>query len=171
MFQDALSIHKLIILHMLNRVDFPLTKAQIMDFLLGRDYLSYITFHQVMDELAAVEFIQMVTYNNRTHLVITDEGAEVLALLGQRIGAPMRAEIEAFFRENELKMRNEVSVLSEYQKSTSGEYEARLMAKDNGITLVDITLSVPDEAAAKEICDNWQKKHQAVYKYLVETLF
>ena len=156
---------------MLRRVNFPLTKAQIMDFVLGRDYLSFISLQQVMDELAEAEFIRMETHNNRTHLIITDEGAEALALLGHRIGAPMRAEIDAFFRENELQLRNEVSVLSEYQKSTSGEYEARLIAKDNGITLVDITISVPDEATASEICNNWQQKNQAVYQYLVETLF
>lgn len=49
-------------------------------------------------------------------------------------------------------------MLGDYYKSTSGEYEAHLVAKDRGINLVDITLSVPVEETAAAICDNWQKK-------------
>ena len=33
MTQDPLTLYKLIVLYMLNRVDFPLTKAQITDFI------------------------------------------------------------------------------------------------------------------------------------------
>ena len=66
---------------------------------------------------------------------------------------------------------NEVSVLGDYYKSTSGEYEAHLVAKDRGINLVDITLSVPVEETAAAICDNWQKKNQEIYKYLITELF
>ena len=46
-----------------------------------------------------------------------------------------------------------------------------MVAKDRGISLVDITLSVPDESTAASICDNWQKKNQAVYQYLIQELF
>ena len=38
MTQDPLTLYKLIVLYMLNRVDFPLTKAQITDFILEKEY-------------------------------------------------------------------------------------------------------------------------------------
>ena len=38
-------------------------------------------------------------------------------------------------------------------------------------SLVDITLSVPVEETAAAICDNWQKKNQEIYKYLITELF
>ena len=68
-------------------------------------------------------------------------------------------------------MRNDVSVLSDYYKSTSGEYEAHLIAKEKGITLLDIKLSVPLPEMAAAICDNWTKKNQEIYQYLTEKLF
>ena len=68
-------------------------------------------------------------------------------------------------------MRNEVSILADYYKSTSGEYEAHLIAKDKGINLIDLTMSVPLEETAISICDNWQKKNQEIYQYLIEQLF
>ena len=68
-------------------------------------------------------------------------------------------------------MRNEVSILADYYKSTSGEYEAHLVAKDKGISLVEIKLSVPTEDTAAAICDNWQVKNQEIYQKLIEQLF
>ena len=68
-------------------------------------------------------------------------------------------------------MRNEASVLANYSKNASGEYDARLIAKDHGADLVNITLTVPSEDTAISICDNWQKKNQEIYQYLISKLF
>jgi len=57
-----------------------------------------------------------------------------------------------------MELRNEVSILADYYKSTSGEYEAHLKAKEGNVTLVDLIISVPVEETAAAICDNWQKK-------------
>ena len=171
MFQEPLTIYKLIVLYMLNRVSFPLTKAQIMDFILEREYTGFLTLQQVIGELIDTDMIKAESIRNRTHLIITDEGRETLSYFRHRIGDSMKLEIENFFNQHEVEMRNEISVTSDYYKSTSGEFETRLVIKDNGIILVDITLSVPNEVIATEICENWQKKNQDVYKYLVETLF
>jgi predicted transcriptional regulator len=171
LIQEPLTLYKLIILYMLNRVNFPLTKAQIMDFILEREYISFLTLQQVIGELIDNNMVRAESIRNRTHLIITDEGKETLSYFGNRIGESLRAEIDEFFKQNELELRNEVSVKSDYYKATTGEYEARLTASDNGIILVDITLSVPNEETAAAICDNWQKKNQDVYKLLVENLF
>ena len=40
--QDPLTLYKLIILYMLQRVDFPLTKAQISDFILEKQYTRFL---------------------------------------------------------------------------------------------------------------------------------
>ena len=89
----------------------------------------------------------------------------------KRISDAIKADINTYFRENESALRNEVSVLGDYYKSTSGEYEAHLVAMERGINLVDITLSVPTEDMAASICDNWQKKNEEIYQYLVGQLF
>ena len=115
--------------------------------------------------------ISSKSIRNRTHLAITEEGRETLYLFQNRISSSTREKIDAFFRENAMEMRNEVSVLADYYKSTSGEYEAHLSASERNIRLVDITLSVPDAETASAICDNWQKKNQAIYQHLIEQLF
>lgn len=51
MLQDPLTLYKLIVLYMLNRVTFPLTAAQVSDFILGKEYTNFLTLQQVINEL------------------------------------------------------------------------------------------------------------------------
>lgn len=171
MLQDPLTLYKLIVLYMLNRVTFPLTTAQVSDFVLGKEYTNFLTLQQVINELTDAEMISPQSIRNRTHLAITDEGRETLSFFQNRISDAIKNDINNYFRENEFSLRNEVSVLGDYYKSTSGEYEAHLVAKDRGIKLVDITLSVPTEELAASICDNWQTKNEEIYMYLTKELF
>lgn len=169
--EDTLILYKLIILYMLNRAAFPITKAQVADFILENEYMDFLTLQQVFAELADSEMITATTVRNRTHLAVTAEGKEALALFGNRLNGLTKKKIDGFYMENEMEMRNEVSITSDYYKSTSGEYEARLQATEKKVRLVDITLSVPDEETAAAICDNWHKKNQTVYQSLIEQLF
>ena len=171
MLQDPLTLYKLIVLYMLDRVSFPLTTAQIIDFILDKEYTNFLTLQQVITELTEAGLIAGQSIRNRTHLDITEEGRETLRFFQNRISDTIKGEINEYLSKNEFTLRNEVSVIGDYYKSTSGEYEAHLIAKDRGIHLIDITLSVPVEEMAASICDNWQKKNQEIYKYLIEQLF
>lgn len=171
MLQDPLTLYKLIVLYMLNRVTFPLTTAQVSDFILEKEYTNFLTLQQVINELTDAEMISTRAIRNRTHLAITEDGKETLQFFQNRISDAIKTDINNYFRENELSLRNEVSVLGDYYKSTSGEYEAHLVAKDRDIKLIDITLSVPSEEMASAICDNWQKKNEEIYAYITKELF
>lgn len=156
---------------MLTRVDFPLTKAQVGDYILGREYTNFLTLQQAICELIDTGLVTAQAIRNRTHLTVTEEGRDTLTYFQNQINDSIKTDIDAFFRENEIELRNEVSILADYYKSTSGEYEAHLVAKEKNVNLVDITISVPSEETAAIICDNWQKKNQDIYRYLIDQLF
>ena len=169
--QDPLTLYKLIVLYMLGSVEFPLTKAQISDFILDREYTNFLTLQQVIGELIDAGLVNAQSIRNRTHLSITKDGRDTLQFFGNQISLGIKDDINAYLKENELQLRNEVSITSDYYKSTSGEYEAHLVAKDKGIELINITLSVPVEETAATICDNWHRKNQEIYQYLIAQLF
>jgi len=171
MLQDPLTLYKLIVLYMLNRVTFPLTAAQVSDFILEKDYTNFLTLQQVINELTDAGMLSAKTIRNRTQLSITREGKETLHFFENRISDEIKKEINSYLSEHEFTLRNEVSIQSNYYKSTSGEYEAHLLAKDRGIKLIDLTMSVPTEEVAAAICDNWQEKNQEIYKFLIQELF
>ncbi len=168
---DPLTLYKLIVLYMLSRVDFPLTKAQIGDFILEKEYTNFLTLQQAIGELLDAGLATAQSIRNRTHLSITKEGTETLNFFRNQINESIKTDIDDFFKEHEIELRNEVSILADYYKSTTGEYEAHLVAKDKNIDLVDITISVPLEETAVSICDNWQRKNQDIYQYLISQLF
>lgn len=169
--RDALTLYKLIVLYMLSKVDFPLPKTQIYDFILGREYTNYLTLQQAIGELAEAGLVTSQAVRNRTQLQITPEGLETLNFFRGRITEEIRADIDRFFQENNVEIRNEMSVYANYRKNSSGEYDAHLIAKDHGADLVNITLSVPSEETASAICDNWKAKNQDIYQYLIRQLF
>lgn len=171
MLQDPLTLYKLIVLYMLDRVTFSMTAAQVSDFILERDYTNFLTLQQVFSDLTDAKLITSKTVRNRTHLSITPEGRETLIYFKGHISPAIRQEINAYFKEKEYALRNEVSVQGNYYKSTSGEFEAHLVAKDRKTNLVEITLSVPTEKIAASICDNWQKKNEEIYQHLIAELF
>ena len=170
MTQEPLTLYKLIILYMLEQVDFPLTTSHISEFILEQGYTNYITLQQALSELTETGLVNSQSVRNRTRLTNTKEGSETLQFFGNRISDAIREDIAKYFEENEIALRSEVNIQANYYKSTSGEYEVRMVARDKETLLVDLTLSVPDSTMAQQMCDNWEKNNQQVYQYLMEKL-
>ena len=168
---ELFTLYKLMILYMLDRVNFPITNAQISGFLVEKDYTDFLTLQRALNELTEIGMMNAQTIRNRTHLTITNEGRETLRYFENRINNTIRIEIENYLKENGHTLRNEVSVLANYTKNTNGEYDARLIAQDRGISLIDLTLTVPTKKIAENVCDNWQKKNQEIYQYITCELF
>ncbi len=170
MTQEPLTLYKLIILYMLDQVDFPLTTAQVSEFILEQGYTNFLTLQQAISELTESGLINTRTTRNRTHLTNTKEGTETLHFFENRISDAIREDIAGYFAANEVALRSEVNIHADYYKSTTGEYEVRMVARDKETLLVDLTLSVPDENMAQQMCDKWQKQNQEVYQFLMQTL-
>ena len=171
MTQDPLTLYKLIILYMLNRVAFPLTKAQIVDFVLEKEYTTFLTLQQAISDLTESHMVTTRTIGNRTQLYITDEGKSTLSFFENRISDAIKEDVSLYLKDHRLQIRNEISVTSSYYRSTGGDYEARLVAKERESNLITLTLSVPNEAMAAAICDNWQEKNQEIYEFVTKSLF
>ncbi len=172
MNHDQLALYnKLLVLYMLNRVSFPLTQAQIYDFLLERNYVNFMNLQRAITELVDTGFVTARSKHNRTYLTITAEGQETLSFFKNRIDTSFKKEIDGFLSSNQFKLRNETSVLTDYSKVLSGDYEVHLTVKEKDATVVEITLSVPNEETAEAVCANWQKKNQEIYQYLAGQLF
>jgi DNA-binding PadR family transcriptional regulator len=169
--KESLTLYKLIVLYMLDKVAFPLTQSQISEFILEKGYTNYLTLQQVLSELIETNLINAHSTAHRTQLTITGEGRDTLGFFEGRIGDAIKQDIHEYFRDKSLELRNEVSVVSNYYKTTNGDYEASLSARDRDSLLVEIKLSVPTPQLAASICDNWREKNQEVYQMLTRMLF
>lgn len=98
MNQEPLTLYKLIVLYLLNKVSFPLTMAQVSDLILEKEYTSYLTLQQVINELAQAGLITAKTLVNRTHLQITEEGRNTLSYFENRISDAIKTDIGEYLK-------------------------------------------------------------------------
>lgn len=171
MLQEPLTLYKLILLYLLKRAAVPLSKTRVCDFILEKGYTNYIILNQAIGELLDAGMIIEQQINERSHFSLTEEGAQTLAFFQGNISDITKEEINTYLRENRLEVITELSVTANYDRSSTGEFEAHLLAKEKGTPLVEITLSVPTEETAASICRNWREKNEEIYQFLVGELF
>jgi len=167
---EALTLYKLIILYMLNKVTFPLTNAQLTEFILNKEYTTYFTLQKVISDLIDSNLINATTIRNSSMYAITEEGTNTLDFFENKISEAIRLDIDEYLRANKYELRNEVSVLADYYKTTNHEYAVRCIVKEKNFDLIDMTLVVPDKEHAVTICNNWEKKNQMIYDFLMTEL-
>lgn len=171
MQQETFTLYKLIILYMLDQISVPLSKSTINSFILDKGYTNFLTLQQAIGELIDNQLIIQKTEANKVLLSITKEGADTLSYFENRISDTIKQEIREYMLANNKKLKNDYSITSNYYKSVSGEYEAQLMAKEKEVLLVDLKISVPTKEIAEDVCLNWQKRNEEIYRMLTQMLF
>ncbi len=167
---EPFTLYKLIVLYMLQKVDFPLTNAQISEFILDRGYTTYFTLQSVLSELSESGMVHQETIRNTSYYTLTDAGAEALHYFQNRISNMIRDDIDKYIADKKMELRDEVSVIADYYKNTADEYSVRCIVKEKYANPIDLTITVPDEAQAKIVCRNWKTKCQKIYETVMKEL-
>ena len=170
MSSTGLTLYKLIILYMLEKVNFPLTNNQVTGFILEQGYTDYFHVQRAISELVECDLIHEQTIRNATHYKATEEGRKTLEYFKKDISGRIKDDIDAFLRENAFELRNEVSTLSDYDRTPNDEYSVRCRVREGNSTLIELNFTVPTEEAAKKVCQNWPKECQNLYMHILETL-
>ena len=167
---ETFTLYKLIVLYLLSKVDFPLTNAQISEFILDKGYTTFFKLQQALSELKDAELIREETVHNRTLYHLTDDGEESIFYFKNKISKPIQDDIDQFLKEKKYDLKNETAIKADYYKNTAGEFSVRCQVTEQQEPLIDLTLSVPTEAEAEKIAANWQKKNQSIYAWLMAQL-
>lgn len=61
MLAEPMTLYKLMNLYMLHQVNFPLTNAQLSNFFLDREYTTYFTLQQALNELLDAGLVKKET--------------------------------------------------------------------------------------------------------------
>lgn len=155
---------------MLDKVNFPLTEAQITDFILGKEYTTYFSLRQAISELIDADLIKVETFRNSSHYHICEEGRNTLSYFGNKISSSIVADIDEYLTTNQYSLLDEVSTTADFYKTTNNEYAVECKVKEKNYDLISLTLTVPTKEQANAICNNWKLESQEVYSYLMDKL-
>ena len=167
---EPFTIYKLTILNMLDKVDFPLSNTQLTNFFLEQEYTDYFRVQQVISDLLDAELIRTESTHNNTHYYITAAGKETLTLLKDKISDAIELDINNYFAQNKLELRNDNSIIADYYRTPNRDFAVRCQYRQKDTNLIDLTLSVQTKEQAEAICNNWKKQNEDVYMYLMDIL-
>ena len=168
---ESIVLYKLIVLYMLDRVNFTLTNSQISDFVLEKGYTNYFTLQEAINGLIESEFVYVSSIRGASHYKITYKGEEALSMFENRIPYAIKQDILDFFEKQQINLKKETEIQSDYYLNDSNEYTVSCVINDRNEPLLDIKFSVPTQAVAVAICDNWRQKSTEIYDILVKQLW
>ena len=166
----SLIVYKLIILYMLDRVDFPLSNSQISEFILNEGYTNYFKLQQVLAEMIDSGFIREESTHSRTFYHLTEEGEQTIKYFKTDLSPEIQADIEEYLREKKYDLKNEVSVKADFYRNANDEYSIRCQVIEHNAPLIDLTVSAPTEAEAETIANNWTQKNEEIYAMIMANL-
>lgn len=170
MEQEQLTLYKLMILYLIEKVDFPLSNSQISEFILDKEYTNYFTVQRAFHELEEENMLRVKQIRNMSHYALSDEGSEAIEMFEYQIPNSIKEDIAQFLKEKEYELRKEASVTADFYPSKGDEYTVNLKIREKENLLLEINLNVVSRDQAVYICDHWEKKHSDVYSMLIEKL-
>lgn len=170
MLAEPMTLYKLMNLYMLHQVNFPLTNAQLSNFFLDREYTTYFTLQQALNELLDAGLVKKETMRNSSRYEITKEGEETLEFFGKNISPAIVSDMDEYLKQNRFRMRNEVGLISDFYKSTNQDYIVHCEVWEGKAVLVNLDISVPDKEQAEIMCNHWKDRSQEIYAYVMKSL-
>lgn len=170
MLAEPMTLYKLMNLYMLHQVNFPLTNAQLSNFFLDREYTTYFTLQQALNELLDAGLVKKETMRNSSRYEITKEGEETLEFFGKNISPAIVSDMDEYLKQNRFRMRNEVGLISDFYKSTNQDYIVHCEVREGKAVLVNLDISVPDKEQAETMCNHWKDRSQEIYAYVMKSL-
>ena len=170
MLAEPMTLYKLMNLYMLHQVNFPLTNAQLSNFFLDREYTTYFTLQQALNELLDAGLVKKETMRNSSRYEITKEGEETLEFFGKNISPAIVSDMDEYLKQNRFRMRNEVGLISDFYKSTNQDYIVHCEVREGKAVLVNLDISVPDKEQAEIMCNHWKDRSQESYAYVMKSL-
>ena len=167
---ETFTLYKLIVLYMLDKVDFPMTTSQISEFMLDKGYTTYFKLQEALSEMVDSGLLKIETTHKRTLYHLTENGTETIRFFTNKISPAIQNDIDEFLKEKQYDLKEEVAIKSDYYLNTNHEYEARCQIVENGFSLIDLKITVPTETEAETIASNWSRQSQDIYALLLSKL-
>ena len=169
MAADTSLVYKLILLYMLDNLDFPLTNSQISEFVLDKGYTDYFTLQQTLYDLEATGLITTELVRNSTRYLITAAGRDTISMFSSKLPAGIKDDIKSFFQEKKYQLRREIDLQADFYP-IGKEYMVHCFIREKKSTLMELKLNVDTREQAVYICDHWQKKSEDIYQYVIQKL-
>lgn len=172
MFDNTVDLaeNKLMLLYIFNKLRFPISNNQVTQIILENNLMNYFTLQQYIAELISAGFIKYCQNEEKSRLIISNEGSKVLHLFKNRIPAEKTEELDNYLNKQMDNIKREVTVTADYTIEHKDNFIVSLKAVENNSIIIDIKLNVASNKQARDICQKWKSNSSYIYSKLMELL-
>jgi len=156
---------KLIILYLLNSLDFKLSELQIVKCITENDWANYFDIKEHLFELSEKDMLKKRETPNGVFYTITDIGKSSIDMFYKDILHSVRENIDSFSERNADLLKKESDLFADYIKLKDSEYRVTLRILEDTRSIFEINLVVYSKKEAEQIMINWLKSASNIYKY------
>ncbi len=172
MFDDSLNLaeNKLLLLHIFEKIKFPISNMQLTQIVLENNFMNYFTLQQYLVELMTSNLLKTTIENGKDRLTISEEGKKVLSLFQNRITNNKLKQLNDYIENQIVSIKKELTVTADYTIENNNSYLVNLVASENNTTLFDLKVSVASNKQARELCFKWKSNSSDLYNKIVKLL-
>lgn len=167
--------NKLLLLYLINRMEFPMSRAQVTDFVSGADFMDYYTLQQTLAIMVESGHLDATEENaldkNTTRYVVTGEGQTTLEYFEKHIPWSRRQTIDRYITENRGKIKKDYENTATYFPNVENdEFIVKCGVYEDRRALLELFVSVDTREQAKLIQSNWRANASVLYQRIIEAL-
>jgi len=163
--------NKLILLYLINKMDLPLSRSQVTDFVREGEYMDYYTLQQTLAEMVEGSYLEKIQDNNNTRYSITDEGATTLEYFESHIPGAIRSRINKYVHDHFNTVKRDFEVTATYfLDNETNEYIVKCGVYEDKRILMEINVSVVSREQAKLIQNNWKGHVSEIYMNILSEM-
>ncbi|WHH60387.1 DUF4364 family protein [Petroclostridium sp. X23] len=167
---NDITVNKLILLFILNKVNLPLTNTQITEIIMKDSIMNYFVLQQYLSELVNIGQIKAITEDDKQLYEITSEGSVTLSYFESRIPFSTKEKIQLAIVQKTKEFKRSAEVTSNYIPINQKEYMVECKIVEQNTSLIELKLTVGTKEEAKNMCLQWKIHSQKIYTDIISTL-
>ncbi|MEG0308077.1 MAG: DUF4364 family protein [Clostridium sp.] len=172
MFDNSLNLaeNKLLLLHIIDKIDLPISNSQLTEIVLENNFINYFTLQEYIDELLSSNLLMKISQNDKVRLSISDKGKEVLSLFQNRLSEKALDALDSYINVKMNMIKKEATIFADYTIENSNSYIVSLGASENNIPLMEVKVTVASNKQARELCTKWKNNPSDLYTKIIKVL-
>ena len=173
--EQETTLHKLIVLFVLEKIEIPLTEQSIIDICYGKNNWidNYMECKEIIFSLVEAGFIYKTNRNSEEdRYTITYTGRNCLSHFYERIDKDLRDQITEYVKENRMAFKRSQEYVSTIDRNSDGSYTVCLKIRSALIDepMFEIKIKAPSRQSAIGATNIWRDKAHLIYENVYETL-
>lgn len=161
---------KLKLLYILDYINIPLTNIEITNYILENNYMDYFSLQQLLSDLCDSKFLKLNSKNGNEYYLISEAGKAALDMFGDKLPEYFTNEVNSngLYLKKQLKRQREL--IGHYYKKTDDVYIVTLQVMENESVIFNLSVNVPTESLAKNVCKKWDSNPEEIFGNIIKTL-